>query len=368
MKYRYLPYAAAVIFASITGCIRTQIPIPHPPTTGPTTPTGPHDSSWVVTTVAGTTKGFQDGPIATAQFNQPYGLCVDKAGNIYVADMGNFRVRKIGTDGQVTTLAGGTSGTQDGIGTAAQFDMPTSVAVDNNGILYITDSYGNRVTKYDPATQAVTTIAGGQSGNGNGVALQAQLFEPNGVSCTPDGQYIFWVDLGNNNVRYLNSGMVGTFAGNTCYSGHSDGPNRVATFQSPWALCVDASNNVYVADSYSQAIRKVTYMGVTTIAGDTTRQGSKDGVGRKAQFFAPAGICLSPNGNLYVADTYNHTIRQVMMDGTVTTIAGSTTPGNADGSGTTASFNLPWGMAVDVNGALYVADSKNHRIRKITWQ
>jgi sugar lactone lactonase YvrE len=125
-----------------------------------------------------------------------------------------------------------------------------------------------------------------------------------------------------------------------------------------------------VADSYSQAIREIPVSDfiVTTIAGDTTRQGSKDGVGRKAQFFAPAGICLAPNGNLYVSDTYNHEIREVTMAGVVTTIAGSTTAGNVDGPGATARFNTPWGINVDAQGALYVADSRNHTIRKIVWQ
>ncbi|HXB06703.1 MAG TPA: IPT/TIG domain-containing protein [Puia sp.] len=444
MKLPFLPFAAAVLIVNAIGCVRTQIPIPHPPTgtstgplsitsispthgaggsdihligtgfsttliydtvkingiaavvtsasdtelvvtipvkagsgaiainTGGKTTTGPtltYDTTWIVSTVAGTTKGFSDGAIATAQFNQPYGLCLDKAGNMYVADMSNYRVRKISTNGQVTTLAGGTYGTADGIGTAAQFDMPTSVAVDNNGKLYITDSYGNRVTKYDPSTQAVTTIAGGTEGKLDGPALSAQLFEPNGIAVTPDGQYVFWCEVGNNNVRILSGGVVSTIAGNTCYSGHTDGPSRIATFQTPWALCLDANYNVYVADSYSQAIRRIAAGGaVTTIAGDTTRQGSKDGIGRAAQFFAPAGICLAPNGNLYVADSYNNEIRQVTMSGVVSTIAGSTTPGNVDGPGTSARFNLPWGMAVDSQGALYVADSRNHTIRKLVWQ
>lgn len=443
MKNRYFSYAAAAIIIAVTGCIRTQIQIPHPPTgtggplsissispthaaggstiqitgvgfsttalydtvkingiaatvtaasdtqltvtipvkagsgaitinTGGKTANGPaltYDTSWIVTTVAGTTKGFQDGAITSAQFNQPTGLCLDKAGNIYVADMGNYRVRKIGTDGQVTTLAGGTYGTHDGIGTAAQFDMPTSVAVDNSGKLYITDSYGNRVTKYDPSTQAVTTIAGGTSGNLDGPALSAQLFEPNGLAVTGDGQYVFWCEIGNNNLKILSGGVVSTFAGNTCFSGHSDGPSRIATFQTPYALCLDANYNVYVADCLSSAIRRVAAGGpVTTIAGDTLRQGSVDGIGRKAQFFCPQGICLSPNGNLYVADTYNNEIRQVTIDGVVTTIAGSTTAGSADGTGTSAGFNNPQGMAVDAQGTLYVADCRNHKIRKITWQ
>jgi len=335
--------------------------------------TGPvltYDTSWIVSTIAGSTKGYQDGPALSAQFNEPYGVGVDKAGNVYVADMGNQRIRKISTNGQVTTLAGGTYGTNDGIGTAAQFKMPTSVAVDDNGNLYITDSYANRVKKYTPSTGAVVTIAGGIEGKLDGPVATAELFEPNGIAVSPDGQYPFWCDMGNNNIRILSGGVVSTVAGNTCYSGHTDGPNRVATFQTPWALCIDSKYNVYVADSYSQAIRVIPTSDwiVRTIAGDTTRQGSKDGVGRAAQFFAPAGICLSPNGNLYVSDTYNHEIRQVTMAGVVTTIAGSTTRGNVDGSGPNARFDTPWNIAVDSQGALYVADSENHTIRKIVWQ
>lgn len=444
MKHRYLPYAVAVILCTMTGCIKTQIIIPHPPggtangpltiasispthggagtdlritgtgfstnavndtvringivafvssasdtslvvtipvkagsgavtlNSGGKTAAGPiltYDTTWMVSTIAGSTKGYADGQASAAHFNQPYGLCVDKNGNIYVADMKNVLIRKISTAGVVSTLAGGTYGTADGIGTTAQFEMPTSVAVDNNGLLYITDSYANRIKKFDPSTGSVTTIAGGIAGKLDGPVATAQLFEPNGIAVSPNGQYVFFCDMGNNNIRYVGYGVVSTVAGNTCYSGHTDGPSRLATFQTPWGLCIDANYNVYVADSYSQAIRKISAAGmVTTIAGDTTRQGSKDGVGRAAQFFAPASICMASNGTLYVADTYNHEIRQVTQNGVVTTIAGSTTPGNLDGSGTSARFNTPWGINIDSQGALYVADTYNHTIRKLVWQ
>jgi sugar lactone lactonase YvrE len=448
MKKIYLPSAIAVILCTAAACIKTQIPIPHPPTGGAPTNNGPvsitaispthgaggtdltiigtgfstaivadtvkingasavvksasqtelvvtipvkagsgsvtlntggqsatgpvltYDTSWIVSTIAGSTNGYLDGPASSAQFSDPTGVCVDKAGNVYVADMGNFRIRKISTNGQVTTLAGGTKGTADGIGTAAQFETPTSVAVDDNGRLYITDSYADRIKKYDPSTGAVTTIAGGTEGKMDGPAATAQLYYPYGIAVSADGQYPFWCDEANNNIRILSGGVVSTVAGNTCYSGHTDGPNRTATFQTPMALCIDANFNVYVADSYSQAIRVIPTSDwiVRTIAGDTLRQGSKDGIGREAQFFAPSGICLSPNGNLYVSDTYNHEIRQVTMSGVVTTIAGSTTPGNVDGSGTAARFHTPWNIAVDSKGALYVADSDNNTIRKIAWQ
>jgi sugar lactone lactonase YvrE len=340
------------------------------------TATGPvltYDTAWMVSTIAGSIKGYADATGSNAQFNKPNGVCVDKAGNVYVADMGNLRIRKITPAGVVTTLAGGTYGTSDGIGTAAQFEMPSYVAVDGQGILYISDSYANRVKKYDPATGAVTTIAGasGVQGRQDGPASSAQLYEPNGITVTADGAYVYFCDMGNNNIRLLDYGVVGTIAGNTCYSGHTDGPSRTATFQTPLGLCLDASGqNIYVADTYSQAIRKVSPINgtVTTIAGDTTRQGSKDGVGRAAQFFAPASICLAPNGNLYVADTYNHEIRQVTQDGVVTTIAGSTTSGNVDGIATSARFNTPSGINIDSQGALYIADTYNHTIRKMVRQ
>jgi len=335
--------------------------------------TGPvltYDTVWFVSTIAGSTKGYADGTGPNAQFNKPNGLCIDKNGNIYVADMGNLRIRKITTAGVVSTLAGGTSGTSDGIGTAAQFKMPSSVSVDGNGILYISDSYANLIKKYDPATGAVTTFAGGLQGRLDGPVSTAQLYEPNGVYVTPDGKYIYFCDMGNNCVRFISGGAVSTLAGNTCITGHTDGPARTATFQTPFGLSVDGSGNIFVIDTYSQAIRKITMNTgtVTTIAGDTLRQGSQDGVGRAAQFNAPASICMAQNGTMYVADTYNNTIRQVTQNGTVTTIAGSTTSGNIDGPATLARFNTPWGIAIDSQGALYIADSYNNTIRKMVRQ
>ena len=339
---------------------------------GGKTATGPvltYDTVWMVSTIAGSTKGYTDATGSNAQFNKPNGLCIDQNGNIYVADMGNIRIRKITTAGVVSTLAGGTSGTSDGIGTAAQFEMPTSISVDGQGLLYISDSYANRIKKYDPATGSVTTIAGGVEGKLDGSVTTAQLYEPNGITVTPDGKYVYFCDMGNNNIRYVGFGVVSTIAGNTCYSGHSDGPARTATFQTPLGLCVDPGGNVFVADSYSQAIRKISTTGtVTTIAGDTTRQGSKDGTGRAAQFYAPASVCISSNGTLYVADTYNNEIRQVTQDGVVTTIAGSTTAGNVDGIATSAKFNSPFGINIDSQGALYIADTYNHTIRKMVRQ
>ena len=342
-------------------------------TAGGKSATGPvltYDTAWMISTIAGSTKGYADATGSKAQFNKPNGLCIDKNGNIYVADMGNVRIRKITAAGVVTTLAGGTSGTSNGIGTAAQFETPSYVAVDGNGSLYISDSHANMIRKYDPATGAVTTLAGGVEGKQDGPVSTAQLYEPNGIYVTPDGNYVYFCDMGNNNIRIIDGGVVSTIAGNTCYSGHTDGPSRTATFQTPFGLCLDANNNVFISDTYSQAIRKLSVSNfmVTTVAGDTMRQGSKDGTGRAAQFYAPASICMASNGTMYVADTYNHEIRQVTQDGVVTTIAGATTPGNVDGIGTAARFNTPWGITIDSQGVLYIADTYNHTIRKMIRQ
>ncbi|MBS1663800.1 MAG: IPT/TIG domain-containing protein [Bacteroidetes bacterium] len=336
-----------------------------------TGPTLTYDTAWFVTTIAGSVKGFADGNGSAAQFNKPNGICVDKDGNMYVADMANYRIRKITKNGTVTTLAGGTYGTADGVGTSAQFQMPSYVAVDLNGFLYISDSYANRVKKYDPATQKVTTIAGGaQSGNVDGPLSYALLYEPNGIFVNPDGNGVYFTDMGNNNIRFISGETISTLAGNTCISGHSDGPRRIATFQTPFGICADSLGNAYVADTYSQAVRKydISTGMVSTIAGDTVRQGSKDGVGRAAQFFAPASICIARDGTLYVADTQNHEIRQVTQAGVVTTIAGSTTAGNVDGLGSVARFHTPWGINIDSQGALYIADTYNHTIRKMVRQ
>ena len=213
--------------------------------------------SWEVSTLAGSTVGFRDGLGTTAQFNFPSGVALDAGGNVYVADFSNNLIRKITPEGLVSSLAGSTEGFRDGSGTSAQFNSPIGVAV-------------------------------------------------------------------------------------------------------------DAAGNVYVADSFNNRIRKITPEGlVSTLAGSTV--GFRDGAGTSAQFSYPIGVEVDAAGNVYVADYGNHLIRKITPEGLVSTLAGSTV-GFRDGSGTSAQFNGPTGVAVDAEGNVYVADESNHLIRRIEWK
>ena len=268
-----------------------------------------------VTTLAGNgTRGFADGPGNTAQFNNPYGVAFAPNGNIYVADTYNQRIRVTNpTTGQVTTLAGtGTEGFADGPGTNARFNYPTGVAVAPNGNIYVADQGNQRIRAINPTTGQVTTLAG-----------------------------------------------TGT-------EGFADGPGTNAQFNYPYGVAVAPNGTVYVADQGNQRIRAInpTTGQVTTLAGSSA--GFADGPGNTAQFLYPQGVAVAPNGTVYVGDTGNNRIRAINpTTGRVTTLAGSTA-GFADGTGTNAQFNFPYGVAVAPNGTIYVADWFNHRIRTIT--
>ena len=281
-----------------------------------------------VTTLAGNgTRGYADGtggPTGTAEFFYPRSMAIDAAGNVYVADYGNDRIRQVDPSGNVTTLAGnGTPGYADGMGGptgTAEFRGPAGVAVDAAGNVYVADYYNNRINKVDSSGN-VTTLAG--------------------------------------------NGMPG-------YADGTGGPTGTAEFYSPSNVVVDAAGNVYVADSVNNRIRKVDPSGnVTTLAGNGT-QGSADGTGGPtgtAEFNNPWGVAVDAAGNVYVADSGNNRIRKVDPNGNVTMLAGNGTWGFEDGTGGptgTAEFNGPEGVAVDAAGNVYVADSANNRIRKIS--
>ncbi|WP_412850406.1 T9SS type A sorting domain-containing protein [Chryseobacterium sp. PMSZPI] len=319
-----------------------------------------------VTTFAGSTEGSADGTGTAAQFNRPEGICKDAAGNLYVTDTGNHSIRKITPQGQVTTLAGsGTYGNADGTGTAAQFGGPTGITVDNAGNVYVVDSYNERIRKITPQG-LVTTLAGSSAGYAEGTGTAARFNRPEGIAVDAAGN-LYVADRDNNSIRKITpQGQVTTLAGGT--HGSADGPGTTAQFINPHAITIDTAGNLYLTDSGYARIRKITPQGlVTTLAGST--QGYADGIGTVAQFFSPTGITSDTNGNIYVADTFNYRIRKITSQGqvTVTTLAGST-QGYADGIGTTALFNEPSGIIVGNDGNLYIADTGNSRIRKITLQ
>ncbi len=326
-----------------------------------------------VTTLAGTlgTPGTNNGAALSAQFNNPQGIAVDSAGNVYVGDTGNQVVRKIAAGGAVTMLAGsfGNFGTNNGTTTAAQFWDPQGVSLDGATNVYVADSFNNTIRKITPAG-VVTTLAGapGVSGSADGAVVVARFSHPQGVAADAAGN-VYVADSGNGTIRKIVAGpVVSTLAGSASV-GSADGAGTSARFFGPSSTAIDASGNAYVADAGNNTIRFVTSAGVvSTFAGSAGVAGTNDGGGAAARFSGPQGVAANAAGSLlYVADTLNHTIRKITSSGTVSTFAGSAgSNGIADGSGALALFNSPQGVAVDSSGTVYVADTWNHTIRKIT--
>ena len=326
----------------------------------------------VVTTLAGTAAvaGTNNGTGSAARFTSPCGICADSAGDLYVADYGNCSIRKITPSGVVLTLAGnGNSGSADGTGSAAQFKFPIGVAVDGGGVLYVADSDNATIRKL---TQdgVVTTLAGkaGSTGTAVGIGTGARFNFPTSVAVDGTGN-LYVSDCVNCAIRKISAGaVVSTLAGVPDASGSDDGTGSSARFNDPCGLALDRGGNLYVADLANNTIREVTPDGVvTTLAGTAGTSGTNDGTGTAALFLNPAAVAVDDATNLYVADTYNHTIRKVTPAGVVATLAGMpATLGTNDGSGNSARFNTPMGLAANGDGTLYVADTWNHTIRKVT--
>ncbi len=330
-------------------------------------------SNGVVTTLAGTPgqSGSMDGVGGAARFYYPSGVAVDGAGNVYVADFYNEIIRRVTSDGVVTTLAGsaGRSGSADGPGGAARFNGPLSVGVDIQGNVYVADGY-NSTIRMITSGGTVTTWVGtpGQSGSADGTGGAARFYYPSGVAVDGAGN-VYVADSGNSTIRLVTSGgAVTTPAGTAGQPGSADVMPADARFNGPMGVAVDGMGGVYVADSYNDTLRKVTSGGVaTTPAGTAGLAGSTDGPGGAARFYLPSGVAVDTNGNVYVADTYNSTLRKMTISGLVTTLAGSAgRPGSADGAGSAALFNGPSGVAVDGAGNVYVADSGNSTLRKVS--
>jgi len=319
------------------------------------------------TTMAGSGTGtFGDGTGTSASFWHPEGVAVDAAGNIYVGDPSNNRIRKITPGGVVTTLAGGTAGYADGQGNAAQFSSPTGLAIDGSGNLYVADNVNNRIRKITPGGY-VTTIAGsGASAYADGQGTAASFYRPQGVAVDGAGN-VYVADCLNHAIRKITpSGVVTTLAGSTTQtSGSTDGQGTAARFNRPSDLKFGPDGNLYVVDWYNNMIRKVTLAGaVTTFAGSLTA-GSSDGQGTAAGFYNPVGIAIDPAGNMYITDENNNKIRKITSGGLVTTIAGTGSAGTTNGTGFSAAFAQPFGIAIDSTGFAYVAEYTNNLIRKV---
>lgn len=325
----------------------------------------------VISTLAGqvATTGLVDGTGTAARFNNPQSIAVDALGNIYVADSSSQTIRKVTSAGVVTTLAGqpGVAGSADGTGSAARFNGPSGVAVDGNGNVYVADTFNHTIRVITPAG-VVTTVAGlaNVAGFADGAVATARFSYPFGVGVDNFGG-IYVADTGNHTIRRFSiNGFVTTMAGLAATQGSADGTGTVARFNSPRGLVVDAGGQVFVADVINHTIRKITQANVvTTVAGTAGLFGTADGTGSVARFNQPSGLTVDTVGNLYVTDTFNHTIRKITSAGVVTTLAGlAGTSGSADGLGSVARFNQPYGITVDAAGNLFIADTQNQTIRR----
>jgi len=315
--------------------------------------------------------GSADGTGNAARFYGPSGVAVDRSGNVYVADTDNFTIRKITNAGAVSTLAGSARnpGSVDGTGTVARFSGLFGVAVDGSGTAYVADN-GNHTIRQITGSGVVSTLAGnaGNSGSTDGTGSTARFSQPFGVAVDGSGN-IYVADSGNHSIRKItNAGVVTNLAGGAGNLGSVDGAGSFARFSSPRGVAVDGNGNVFAADTFNHTIRMITTAGVvSTLAGLAGYEGSSDGTTSAARFFNPYAVAVDGSGTVYVADRRNHTIRKITSAGVVTTIGGTAgVSGGADGLGASAQFSSPSGIAVASTGELFVADVNNNRISRGT--
>lgn len=317
--------------------------------------------------------GMQDGDVAVSKWNSPYGLCLDASGNLIVVEKWNsHRVRKINfTSGQVTTIAGdnsaqvGASGYIDANGTSARFNQPTDAIMDSNGNIFVSD-LGNYYIRKIAVNGDVTTFAGsGVSGSADGTGTEASFGGVFGLTIDADDN-IYATDRTNHLIRKITpSGVVTTFAGST--SGSLDGTGTAAKFNNPAGIDIDAAGNLYVADAGGNQIRKITPEGVvTTLAGAGTA-GVVDGEGTVATFNQPIGVAVDEFGYIYVADFTGRKLRRISPTGYVKTVSGQGGTSFVDNvQGPLAYFRAPSDIVYDKNKrCIFMADNTNYAIRKI---
>jgi sugar lactone lactonase YvrE len=336
------------------------------------------DSNGNITRVAGTCKAGSSGdggPALSAQLNYPEGVAADAAGNLYIADRNNNRIRKVSSTGTITTVAGtgsaGFSG-DNGPATSAQLNYPSSVALDPFGNLYIADQNNNRIRMVSP-TGAITTVAGNGSAGYTGdnvPATSSALNYPTGVAADSSGN-LFIADTQNNRIREVSGATITTVAGNGnfTYTGNG-GPATSAGLEKPQGVAVDSNGTLYIADTDNNWIRAVSGGTITAVAGTNAPGYSGDlGPATSARLWFPGGVATDPVGNVYIADSVNNVVRKFAPEGNISTIAGSPNAAFSGDGGPAIlapQINGPWGVAVDPSGNLYFADSSNDRIREIS--
>ena len=335
----------------------------------------------VISTFAGngsiSVPGFwgDGGPAAGASLHLPTGVAVDSSGNVYIAAAGDNIIRKVTTDGIINIFAG--VGFAGFFGDTLQANLaglhsPQDVAIGPSGTIYIADT-GNAVIRKVATDGTITTVAGanavGLAGDG-GAAVKAAMNSPYSVALDSSGN-IFIADYGNNRIRRVDntSGNISTIAGTNNIGFAGDGSAAAnAILHLPTGVALDSSGNVYFADSLNNRIRKIAGTTISTVAGNGGVSSSGDGFpASSAQLNTPLGVAVDAAGNLYIADSLNNAIRKVSASGVMSTFAGNSVPGSSGDGGapTAAQLNGPRGVAVDAAGNVYVADTLNHKVRII---
>lgn len=358
----YFNGVSAVITAVTDTTITATVPVSAG--TGPVTVsvngsalvTGPiftYQTTALVTTVAGTgLSGNINGPAASATFNALFGIAIDSKGNIFLGDA--TVIREI-SNGTVSTFAGklGATASADGTGTTAGFKYAGWMTIDASDNLYVSDYGTLGVRKITPAAVVTSISIAGMTASVSGV--------------TVDGSgSVFIADAFTDKIyKVAPTGYSIVFAG-TGSAGSADGIGTAASFSLINGLTSDNTGNVYVADESNNKIRKITPSGVVTTLAGSGLKGAVDGAGSSATFTMPLGVAVDATGNVYVADTYSNKIRKLTPGGTVSTIAGDGNAVSKDGIGTSSSFKNPIGIAIDATGSLYITEQ--NKLRKIIFQ
>lgn len=342
----------------------------------------------------------------SAMLNEPKGVTIDGKGNIYIADSENCLIRYVDKEGTINTIAGsvvplphdedkveqllyqrelGTVSRKEGLAAesigddgparSAKLRFPSALAIDQVGNIYITDTYNHRARKVDISTGIITTIAGnGQDGFGgdDGPAIEASLSEPSGIALDQEGN-IYIADLMNHKIRKVDkiTGIITTVAGSGQGSFSGDnGPAIYAALAGPSGVALDKEGNIYIADTFNNRIRMVDKNTgfMSTIAGDGNifRIGEKES--SEKSISRPYATAIDSNGDIYVTDSDNHLIRKInRKTGEIVSVAGNGKAGFSpdDTPANEASLNYPFGIAIDSNDNIYIADTFNHRIRKV---
>ena len=330
----------------------------------------------IIATMAG--RELNDGDFASnATINSPNGIACDSAGNLYIADSYNNRIRKVDTNGIITTVAGNGVSSFSGDGTAAtdaSLNQPYDIALDVEGNLFIADSYNQRVRKVD-TNGIISSVAGtglrGFSGDG-GLAINAKLFQPYGVAVDKHGSFLI-ADAFNNRIRGVGTdGIISTVAGSGSFGFSGDGGAATnAAIAYPWAVALDAAGNLFISDFFNRRIRQVDTNGITsTVAGNGSYSYSGDGgLATNASISSPRALGLDSSGNILIADSNYQRVRKVGTNGIITTLAGNGFQGFSGdgGAGEEASLSLPGGVAAGSNGDVFISDGGNNRIRKLSY-